>query len=47
MDVCAKVINRFEGYIAQFLGDGLLVYFGYPVHTKTMPIVQSAQGLES
>jgi class 3 adenylate cyclase/predicted ATPase len=30
-DVCAKVINRFEGYIAQFLGDGLLVYFGYPV----------------
>ena len=30
-DVCSKVINRFEGYIAQFLGDGLLVYFGYPV----------------
>jgi class 3 adenylate cyclase len=30
-EVCAKVINRFEGYIAQFLGDGLLVYFGYPV----------------
>lgn len=27
-DVCARVINRFEGYIAQFLGDGLLVYFG-------------------
>src|SRR5215216_1358087 len=30
-DVCSKVINRFEGYIAQFLGDGLLVYFGYPI----------------
>jgi hypothetical protein len=30
-DVCSKVVNRFEGYIAQFLGDGLLVYFGYPV----------------
>src|SRR5215813_7182623 len=30
-DVCARVINRFEGYIAQFLGDGLLVYFGYPI----------------
>src|SRR5262252_4251778 len=27
---CAKVIARFEGYIAQYLGDGLLVYFGYP-----------------
>jgi TOMM system kinase/cyclase fusion protein len=27
---CAKVIARFEGHIAQYLGDGLLVYFGYP-----------------
>ena len=24
------VIQRFDGYIAQYLGDGLLVYFGYP-----------------
>ena len=29
-EVCAKVIARFEGHIAQYLGDGLLVYFGYP-----------------
>jgi class 3 adenylate cyclase/predicted ATPase len=27
---CAAVIRRFDGYIAQYLGDGLLVYFGYP-----------------
>jgi class 3 adenylate cyclase/tetratricopeptide (TPR) repeat protein len=27
---CAAVIERFEGHIAQYLGDGLLVYFGYP-----------------
>jgi class 3 adenylate cyclase/tetratricopeptide (TPR) repeat protein len=27
---CATVIQRFAGYIAQYLGDGLLVYFGYP-----------------
>jgi class 3 adenylate cyclase len=27
---CATVIQRFEGHIAQYLGDGLLVYFGYP-----------------
>ena len=27
---CAEVIARFEGHIAQYLGDGLLVYFGYP-----------------
>ena len=26
----AEVIHRFEGTIAQYLGDGLLVYFGYP-----------------
>ena len=30
-DTCAKVIARFEGQIAQYLGDGLLVYFGYPL----------------
>jgi class 3 adenylate cyclase/predicted ATPase len=29
-DTCTKVIARFEGHIAQYLGDGLLVYFGYP-----------------
>jgi class 3 adenylate cyclase len=26
----AAMIQRFGGYIAQYLGDGLLVYFGYP-----------------
>lgn len=29
-EVSAQVIERYEGYIAQYLGDGLLVYFGYP-----------------
>jgi predicted ATPase/class 3 adenylate cyclase len=27
----AEVIERFEGHVAQYLGDGLLVYFGYPL----------------
>ena len=27
---CAAVIQRYDGHIAQYLGDGLLVYFGYP-----------------
>src|SRR5215468_3813751 len=27
---CAEVIQRFDGHVAQLLGDGLLVYFGYP-----------------
>src|SRR5436309_7827245 len=30
-ETCAKVIARFEGHIAQYLGDGLLVYCGYPL----------------
>ena len=29
-ETSAKVVARYEGHIAQFLGDGLLVYFGYP-----------------
>jgi class 3 adenylate cyclase len=28
--VCSEVITLFDGHIAQLLGDGLLVYFGYP-----------------
>jgi class 3 adenylate cyclase len=31
---CAEVIQRFDGHIAQYLGDGLLVYFGYPQPMK-------------
>jgi predicted ATPase/class 3 adenylate cyclase len=27
---CAAVVARFDGYVAQYLGDGVLVYFGYP-----------------
>ena len=27
---CTEVIQRFDGHVAQLLGDGLLVYFGYP-----------------
>ena len=27
---CAEVIKRFDGHVAQLLGDGLLVYLGYP-----------------
>jgi len=27
---CTEAIRRYDGHIAQLLGDGLLVYFGYP-----------------
>ncbi len=29
--VCAAAIRRHDGHIAQYLGDGILAYFGYPV----------------
>lgn len=29
-DSCAAAIARYDGHIAQTLGDGLMVYFGYP-----------------
>jgi class 3 adenylate cyclase/predicted ATPase len=28
--ICAEVMQRFDGTVAQYLGDGVLVYFGYP-----------------
>ena len=28
--VCSEVIQRYEGHVAQYLGDGILAYFGYP-----------------
>jgi class 3 adenylate cyclase len=55
-DTCAKVIGRFEGHIAQYLGDGLLVYFGYPqAHEEDaqravrtgLGIVEAMQGLNA
>ncbi len=30
LDICGEAVGRFNGYIAKYMGDGLLVYFGYP-----------------
>ena len=30
-DSCAAVVARYEGHVAQYLGDGILAYFGYPL----------------
>ncbi len=29
-EVCGDVVNRLDGHIAKYMGDGILVYFGYP-----------------
>jgi class 3 adenylate cyclase/predicted ATPase len=43
--VCSDIINRFDGHIAQLLGDGLLVYFGYPVAHEDDPHRAGRTGL--
>lgn len=30
-EVCSEIIRRYDGHVAQFLGDGILVYFGFPL----------------
>ena len=27
---CADIISKYEGFVAQYLGDGIMAYFGYP-----------------
>jgi class 3 adenylate cyclase/predicted ATPase len=29
-DECREAIERYDGFIARYMGDGMLVYFGYP-----------------
>lgn len=29
-ETCAQIVRRYDGHIGAFLGDGVLVYFGYP-----------------
>jgi len=29
-DCCKTAIERYEGYVARYMGDGVLAYFGYP-----------------
>lgn len=29
-DACARVVRRWHGFISRYVGDGVLIYFGYP-----------------
>lgn len=44
--VCGGVIDDAGGHIAQYLGDGLLVYFGYPIAFEDAAVRAVSCGLE-
>ena len=43
---CRQVVARYEGHIAQYLGDGVLVYFGYPAAHDEDAVRAVRSGLE-
>jgi predicted ATPase/class 3 adenylate cyclase len=43
---CRQVIARYKGYVAQYLGDGVLVYFGYPAAHEDDAVRAVRSGLE-
>jgi class 3 adenylate cyclase/tetratricopeptide (TPR) repeat protein len=43
---CGEVIARYEGHVAQYLGDGLMVYFGWPRAHEDDPVRAIHAGLE-
>ncbi len=44
-DVCDKIVARYEGHVAQYLGDGIMVYFGYPVAHENAAHRAASSGL--
>ncbi|MCW5848814.1 MAG: hypothetical protein KIT87_01915 [Anaerolineae bacterium] len=42
---CAEVIHHHGGYVAQYRGNGLLVYFGFPTPTQDAPLQAIEAGL--
>ena len=44
--LCTAVIHEYGGHVAQFAGDGVLSYFGYP-HTLEREVERAIQGAQS
>jgi class 3 adenylate cyclase len=40
----AETVQRFGGFVAKYMGDGVLVYFGYPRPMRTTPNGPSGRG---
>ncbi len=43
---CHQIIARYEGHVAQYLGDGVLAYFGYPTAHEDDAVRAVRSGLE-
>ncbi|NOZ51754.1 MAG: AAA family ATPase [Gammaproteobacteria bacterium] len=45
-NICHAVVKKYNGHIAQYLGDGVLTYFGYPIANEHDAIRAVQTGLE-
>ncbi|MBT3791068.1 MAG: AAA family ATPase [Alphaproteobacteria bacterium] len=45
-DSCTRAIKKYDGYVARLMGDGLLVYFGYPLAHEDDPERAVRAGLD-
>jgi len=41
----AETVNRFDGFVAKYMGDGVLIYFGYPHAHEDDPEIAVRTGL--
>ena len=46
-DACVAAVGKYDGYIAQYLGDGILVYFGFPLALEHAAELAVRAGLET
>ncbi len=45
-DTCATAVMRFDGFVARYIGDGVLIYFGYPQAHEDDPERAARAGLD-
>ena len=43
---CAEAVRRYDGFVAKYMGDGILVYFGYPRAHEDEPERAARAGLD-
>ena len=45
-NTCTALIKKYDGYITRFMGDGILIYFGYPIASEDATERAVHSGLE-